>query len=296
MCNLIETTNLTKKYGGLVAVDNVTLSVKRGDIVGLVGRNGAGKTTLIRMLTGLVKPTSGTFAVMPNQVRTDTTVAAIVEKPSIYTDMTAIDNLRAQSMLLGIKQDDEYLRRTLELVGLSKTLRQRVKNFSLGMKQRLAIAMTLVGKPELLILDEPINGLDPQGIHDLREIFIKLNRDFGITIVVSSHILSELSKFATVYFFMERGRLIKQITAEELENFGTKRLRVTVSDTEKAQLILQQFGKVEIVSHDAVELCGDTPATEVLLCLAKEGIAASNIVNVGDNLEEFFIGLVGGAQ
>lgn len=296
MCNLIETDHLTKRYGGVTAVDDVTLTVKRGDLVGLVGKNGAGKTTLIRMLTGLVKPTSGTFALMPNQTRTDTTVAAIVERPSLYTDMTAMNNLRAQSMLLGIKQDDEYLRSTLELVGLNDTLKQKVKNFSLGMKQRLAIAMTLVGKPELLIMDEPINGLDPQGIHDIREIFVKLNRDFGTTIVVSSHILSELSKFATVYFFMDKGKLIKQITADELDSIGTKRLRVTVSDAEKAQLVLQQFGKTEVVSHDTVELYGNTPATEVLLCLAKEGITASNIVNVGDNLEEFFIDLVGGAQ
>jgi len=295
MCNLIETDHLTKRYGSVTAVDDVTLTVKRGDIVGLVGKNGAGKTTLIRILTGLVKPTCGTFALMPNQTRADTTVAAIVERPSLYTDMTAMDNLHAQSMLLGIKQDDEYLRRTLELVGLCAT-RQKVKNFSLGMKQRLAIAMTLVGKPELLILDEPINGLDPQGIHDLREIFVKLNRDLGITIIVSSHILSELSKFATVYLFMDHGRLIKQISAEELDNVSAKRLRITVDNVEKAQQVLQQFGKVEAVSHDAVELYGDTPATEILLCLAKEGIAASNIVNVGDNLEEFFIDLVGGAQ
>ncbi len=294
MCNLIETANLTKRYGSVYAVDDVTLTVKRGDIVGLVGKNGAGKTTLIRILTGLVKPTSGTFTLMPNQTRTDTTIAAIVERPSLYTDMTAMDNLRAQSMLLGIKKDDEYLRRTLQLVGLVAT-KQRVKNFSLGMKQRLAIAMTLVGKPELLILDEPINGLDPQGIHDLREIFVKLNRDLGITIIVSSHILSDLSKFATVYLFMDHGRLIKQISAEELDSVGVKRLRVTVDNVEKAQQVLQQFGKVEVVSHDAVELYGDTPATQILLCLAKEGIAASNIVNVGDNLEEFFIDLVGGA-
>lgn len=296
MCNLIETSHLTKRYGGLTAVDDVTLTVKRGDIVGLVGKNGAGKTTLIRILTGLVKPSGGTFSLMPGQTRTDTTVAAIVERPSLYNDMTSMNNLRAQSILLGIKQDDEYLRRTLELVGLDPSLKQRVKNYSLGMKQRLAIAMTLVGKPELLILDEPINGLDPQGIHDLREIFVKLNREFGITIVVSSHILSELSKFATVYIFMDHGRVIKQISAEELESAGSKRLRVTVDDVDKAKEALQRFGKVEIVTHDSVELYGDTPATEVLLCLSQEGVVTSNIVNVGDNLEEFFIGLVGGAQ
>lgn len=289
---MLSTTNLTKRYGAMRAVDDVTISIEQGSIVGLVGKNGAGKTTLIRILTGLVKPTSGTFSLLPNSHRGNTDVAAIVERPSIYTNMSAMDNLIAQSKLLGIGVDTEYLTKTIELVGLNPASKQIAKKFSLGMKQRLAIAMTLVGKPKLLILDEPTNGLDPQGMHDMRELFVRMNKDFGATIIISSHILSELSKVATEYLFMEKGRIIKHVTADELEKIGQKRIRITVSETGKAKEILSQYGEAEISSPATVDLAGDTPPTQILLALAQNGVTASNIVNIGDDLEEVFIGLV----
>lgn len=292
---MIQTEHLTKTYGLLNAVNDVSISIEKGAIVGLVGKNGAGKTTLIRLLTGLAKPTHGTFKIMPERERRDTSVAAIVERASIHTDLTALDNLRAQSKLLNLPDNDEYLRQTLQLVGLSDT-KQKVKNFSLGMKQRLAIAMTMLGKPELLILDEPTNGLDPEGIHDMRNLFVKLNKDLGTTIVISSHILAEMSKFATEYYFMDKGKVIKHATADELQHLGTKRLKLTVSDTAKAQEVLSQFGKVEIVSASSVELYGETPSTQVLLTLSQAGVTVNDILNVGDDLENFFISLIGGEK
>lgn len=293
---LISTTNLTKKYGSKTVVDNVTLQIERGAIVGLVGQNGAGKTTLIRMLTGLVKPTAGSFELLPNLKRGSCDVAAIVERPSIYTNLTAMDNLKAQSLLLGLKADDEYLKTTLNLVGLDSKLKKPVKNFSLGMKQRLSIAMTLVGKPQLLILDEPTNGLDPEGIAAMREIFVKLNSELGVTLVVSSHILSELGKFATEFYIMDSGKILKRVTADELKDVSGKRIRLTVNDTESALKELTALGDAKICGDNQILLLTDVAITQVMLVLAKAGIEVKNFVQTGDALEDYYLDIVRAAH
>lgn len=293
---LISTTNLTKKYGVKTVVDNVTINIERGGIIGLVGQNGAGKTTLIRLLTGLVQPTSGTFELLPNQTRSSCDVAAIVEKPSIYSNMSAMDNLVAQSMLLGLKVDKEYLTTTLNLVGLDPTLTRPVKNYSLGMKQRLAIAMTIVGKPQLLILDEPTNGLDPQGIADIRELFVKLNTELGVTIVISSHILSELGKFATEFYIMDKGRILKRVTADEIKHLSGKRIRLTVDDVAQAAEALKQYGEVTTVESNQILLTTDEPITQIVLYLAQAGITVRNFVQTGDALEDYYLDIVRNAN
>lgn len=305
MSVLIKTQNLVKRYNDLVAVDDVSITIESGAIVGLVGRNGAGKTTLIRLLTGLAKPTSGSCQILPDQDRLDTSVAAIVEKPSVYTNMSGLDNLTAQSHLLGLDVDQEYLKNTLQLVGLDPTSKKKAGDYSLGMRQRLAIAMTLVGKPKLLILDEPTNGLDPQGIFDMRELFVKINKQFGTTILVSSHILTELGKFATEFYFMERGRIIKHATAEEIALASQKRLRVIVDDAQKAagafaptvaegEQPTEAPTQVKIVSPHVIEIFADIPATQVLLTLAQNGVTATNIVSIGDDLENYYMQLING--
>lgn len=289
---MISTENLTKKYGNKTVVDNVSLTIERGAIVGLVGQNGAGKTTLIRILTGLVSATSGTFSLLPNQIRKTSDVAAIVERPSIYSNLSAMDNLIAQSTLLGLQVDRNYLSATLSLVGLDATLSRPVKNYSLGMKQRLAIAMTLVGKPQLLILDEPTNGLDPEGIADMREIFLKLNHEMGVTIIISSHILSELGKFATEFYIMDKGQILKRVSADELKSVNGARIRLYVDNTEKAIEALKPFGAAEKIGPDQVSIRTDAPITQLILTLAQAEVVVRNFAQSGDPLEDFYLEII----
>lgn len=296
MTTAIRTTGLTKRYFNQIAVNDVNIDIPQGEIVGLVGKNGAGKTTLIRLLTGLVFPTSGTFELLPDASRTDTDVAAVVERPASYKSMTAADNMIAQCLLLGLQPDPDYIERTLQLVGLSSADKKLVKNYSLGMQQRLAIALTLIGKPKLLFLDEPTNGLDPQGIHDIREILVSLNRQMGVTIVVSSHILSELAKFATMFLFMDNGRIVKSVRADELSELSVKHTRITVDNTDLACELLAPLGKTKVFAEHVVDFAGDVPPTTLLLALAQGGVTATNLFNANDGLEEYFLQLTNNAN
>ena len=212
---VLKINGVSKDYGSAHVLDDMSFTVPKGSIFGLVGRNGAGKTTIMRIISGLQKPTSGTIEYGFDNRKLGS-VGALVELPSIYSNASAKDNLIYQYLNLGLKVDDS-IDKLLETVGLANTGKKKAGKFSLGMRQRLGIAMAMAGNPEVLILDEPINGLDPQGIIQIRDMLINLNKEKGVTIIISSHILSELSKLATDFAFVESGRVVKEITAEDLE-------------------------------------------------------------------------------
>ena len=235
---VLETHNLEKRYKEFKALSHLNMHIKKGSIYGLIGKNGAGKTTLIRLICGLQKPTNGSYTIygISNKsqkiMEARKRIGAIIETPSIYLDMTAEDNLKVQYQIIGLPKMDD-LKEILALVGLSKTGEKKAKNFSLGMKQRLGIAISLVGNPDLLILDEPINGLDPEGIIEIRELILKLNQEKGITVLLSSHYLDELSKIATHYGFLDQGSILKEISSQELRQTYKKRVEITVSNVKE---------------------------------------------------------------
>ncbi|MCI8840762.1 MAG: ATP-binding cassette domain-containing protein [Oscillospiraceae bacterium] len=244
---VLVTQGLSKHYKDFKALDNLTMHVPKGSIYGFVGRNGAGKTTLIRLICGLQAPTGGSYALygvdgaQRDIAKVRRRMGAVVETPSIYLDLTAQDNLREQLRVLGVPSDDG-IPELLKLVGLEGTGKKKAGHFSLGMKQRLGIAVALAGDPDFLVLDEPVNGLDPQGIIDIRELILKLNRERRITVLISSHILDELSKLATHYGFIDAGRIVKELSARELEAACRKCLRVQVSDTRILARVLDGMG------------------------------------------------------
>lgn len=252
---VLRTEALTKIYKKQTVVNNVSLCVKKGDIYGFVGKNGAGKTTFIRMILGLAKPDSGSFSLLPgediNSARRKT--GSLVESPALYTNMTARENLRLVCTISG--EDPAQVDDILKTVGLDDTGKKKAGDFSLGMKQRLGIAMALIGDPEFLILDEPINGLDPTGIVEIREILLRLNREQGKTIFISSHILGELEKIATRYGIIAKGKLVEELTAKELaEKCGTETI-IKTDAPEKAAKLLRSFlstDKVEVTSSNTV--------------------------------------------
>ena len=223
------------------------MTVPKGAIYGLVGKNGAGKTTLIRVICGLQEPTAGDYSLYGARLgdkalhRARRRMGAVVETPSLYPDMTAEQNLKLQYRVLGLPED-QGIGELLELVGLSNTGKKKAGHFSLGMKQRLGIAIALCGDPDFLVLDEPTNGLDPQGIVEMRELILQLNRERQITVLISSHILDELSKLATHYGFLDGGRLVRQVTAQEVEAACRKCLRATVTDAPALCFVLDQLG------------------------------------------------------
>ena len=223
-------------------------------------------------------------------------MGAVVETPSIYLDMTAEDNLRQQALVLGLPNYDS-IPEILKLVGLDNTGKKKARHFSLGMKQRLGIAVALIGNPDFIVLDEPINGLDPQGIVEIRELILKLNREHGMTVLISSHILGELSKLATHYGFIEKGHIVKEISAEELEAACRKCVRVEVSDTKTLVRVLDKMKKdYEILSDTEALIYGDLALSALVLALAKENCDLIRSYEQDENLETYFINLVGGGE
>lgn len=299
---VLTTSGLSKRYGKFQALDDLSMHIPKGTIYGFVGRNGAGKTTLIRLICGLQKPTKGAYSIYGVDYtdkligKSRRRMGAVVETPSIYLDMTAEDNLKQQALILGLPSYDS-IPEILKLVGLDNTGKKRVRNFSLGMKQRLGIAVALMGNPDFLVLDEPVNGLDPQGIIEIRELILKLNKEKQITVLISSHILDELSRLATHYGFIDKGRLVKEISAAELEAACRKCIKVEVTDTKALVRVLDTEGlEYEIISDTVANIYGKVNLSQLVLALAKEECELISSHEQDESLENYFINLVGGEE
>ena len=299
---VLTTEALCKYYKHFKALNGLTMHVPKGAIYGIVGKNGAGKTTLIRLLCGLQEPTKGSFCLYGVQnnhkgiQRARRRIGAVVETPSIYLNMTAEENIKEQYRVLGLPSF-EGIKELLDLVGIGDTGKKKAKNFSLGMRQRLGIAIALCGDPDFLVLDEPVNGLDPQGIIEMRELILKLNRERQITVLISSHILDELSRLATHYGFIDNGQIVKEISAPELEAACRKCLRMEVTDLRVfAQVCDSLKLEYQIVSDAMVDIYGTVRITEFVLALAKGGCEVLSVDERDESLESYYVSLIGGAS
>ena len=302
MDEIVTANALSKQYGSFRALKDLSMHVPRGSIYGIVGKNGVGKTTLIRLLCGLQNPTSGEYTLygVLNTSReikkARRRMGAVVESPSAYLEMTAEDNVKEQYRILGLPSF-EGVPELLQLVGLSDTGKKKVKNFSLGMRQRLGIALALAGDPDLLVLDEPANGLDPQGIVEMRELILRLNREREITVILSSHILDELSRLATHYGFLDKGHMVKEISAKELEAACRRCVRVEVTDIKVLSRVLETLGmEYEIRSDQEADIFAKVNITRLVLALHEEGCELLSIREREESLENYYINLVGGGK
>ena len=299
---ILETRSLSKHYGRFKALDGMNMHVPKGAIYGMVGKNGAGKTTLIRLICGLQEPSSGSFTLYGTEnrdkaiVRARRRMGAVVETPSLYPDMTAEDNLKMQYRVLGLPSF-EGIDQLLQLVGLENTGKKKARNFSLGMKQRLGIALALAGDPDFLVLDEPVNGLDPQGIIEIRELILKLNRERQISVLISSHILDELSRLATHYGFIDSGRMVKEIIAEELDTVCRKCMRLVVSDVKPLARVLDSMGiEYNILSPTQADVFARVNLSGLVNALAKEDCELIAAQERDESLESYYVNLVGGVR
>ncbi|MDR3315506.1 MAG: ATP-binding cassette domain-containing protein [Coriobacteriales bacterium] len=296
---ILKTTGLTKTYGQQHAVNQVNMTVHRGDVYGLVGQNGAGKTTLIRLVTGLTLPNSGEIELMGAHTASDlqhvrSRLGSIVESPALYPNLTATQNLETYRLQRGILERD-CVARMLALVGLAGAGKKRFKDFSLGMKQRLGLGLALMSNPDFLILDEPINGLDPTGIVEIRDLIKRLSSE-GVTILISSHILTELAQVSTRYGFIHEGKLLLEVTDRELAERCRRASHITVDDAAHAATVLEgQLGlrDFKVVSATEIRIYDQAlqPA-ELARALFEHGIFVSGLQQLGDNLEEFFTELI----
>ena len=297
---LLQTRNLTKQYGRHRAVDDVNMHIKKGAIYGFIGRNGAGKTTCLKMISGLSTPSYGEIEMFgykgKDLQKVRSRVGCLIEAPGLYGNMSAYDNLNIKCKLTGIKKKG-YIEELLKTVGLDTVGQKKTKHYSLGMKQRLGIALALVGEPDLLILDEPINGLDPQGIVEVRETIQKLAKERGMTICISSHILEELSKIATDYGIIHNGCLVQELTREELMKKCSERIELTLDNPKQAIPVLDDMGfsSYQVIDKEHIlifERLGESASLNMEL--AKAGIPVKVISITSEELENYFLRLTGG--
>lgn len=297
---VLKTDALSKTYKNFKALNGLTMSVPKGAIYGFVGKNGAGKTTLIRLICGLQEPTSGEYSLygIKNSnkeiLKSRRRMGAVVETPSIFMDLSAVDNLKEQYRVLGIPSYDD-IPALLKLVGLENTGNKKAKSFSLGMRQRLGIAIALAGAPDFLVLDEPINGLDPQGIIDIRELILKLNQEHQITVLISNHILDELSRLATHYGFVDSGRMVKEISSEELEATCRKCVHLEVTNVQTLARVLDGM-KIDynIISDKVADVFAKVNVSKLAMALSKENCEVISMQERDESLESYYVSLVGG--
>ena len=298
--DLITTNELCKIYGGKLAVDHVNMHIPESSIYGFVGENGSGKTTIMRLLTGLAEPTSGSFTLfgVNNKDRkiyeVRNKVSAIVETTSLIPSMTARDNMVYQELYLGIKQTEAERMDLLAKVHLGDVGEKKVKNFSLGMKQRLGIALALMNHPKLMLLDEPMNGLDPEGIAELRELLIDLNQKEGITVLISSHILSELEKIASCYGFISHGKILEEVTAEELQDKCRKSVNIKVSDVAASEAVLAKLNIKDYKAYPSgdVRIFENVAINDLVLALSNAGITVLGINSQEESVEDYYLSLI----
>lgn len=300
--SVFEARNLTKKYRGTLALDHINFSLRRGEIYGFIGENGAGKTTTIRLITGLTFPTEGSMSLFGKAGEKElqkqrARIGCMVETPALYRNMTAGQNLEAQRIQRGIP-DRQCIADTLKLVGLSDTGKKTVRHFSLGMRQRLGIAMALLSDPEFLILDEPINGLDPSGIVEIRELMKRLNRERGITLLVSSHILSELYQTATRYILLHEGHVLEELTQQELDEKCKRHIFIQTDDAAKTATTLESAlhtTNFQVMSDGTVRLYDHLDQIkDVAKVLSQAGLLVTGLSLAGDSLEDYFLHKIGG--
>ena len=297
--NVIETSGLTKAFGGKMAVDQFDMHVGQGDIYGFVGRNGAGKSTVMRMLAGLAEPTGGevrVFGSSPCEAGASRRIGALIESPGLYGSMSATDNLMMKALALGLADPKDKVRDLLDLTGLGSVGSKATKNFSMGMKQRLGLALALLGNPDVLLLDEPFNGLDPEGAREIRRLIMRLNDERGITVVVSSHVLEQLGKMATRYGVIREGRMVRELIAAEVDQECSDFLQLEAANPALALAVLQErFAGLRFQSMPggAIRLFGGADAGAVGAALNEEGIAIRGLYAHRRDLEEFFVEMMG---
>lgn len=297
----LQTNELSKDFAGRMAVDHVSIKVNRGDIYGFIGENGAGKTTLMRMVCGLATPTSGDIILFGSKDLSTQRhrIGCTIENPALYSMMTAIDNMDAQRLLLGIR-DKKVCDELLEIAGLSNTGKKKAKDFSLGMKQRLMIALALLGEPEFLVLDEPTNGLDPVGIKEVLDLFQYLNKDKGLTILISSHILGDLEKVATRYGVISGGKMVDEFQADELSSRCGKNLVIHADNLPKTEEIVRRMfadAQIERISENSIRINGHIEdAGHICKKLVDEGIMVNALIPEGETLENYFLKLMKGSN
>ena len=302
---VLQTFDLSKRYKNQWALRKVNMNIEKGDIYGFVGENGSGKTTVIRLLTGLISATEGSCALFgvsdksPEILQARRRIGAIVETPSIYLNMSARDNMQMQSGIYG-SQDENKMKEVLAEVGLLELWESPKKagNYSLGMRQRLGIAMALLGNPEFIVLDEPMNGLDPAGIVEIRELIIKLNCEKGITFLISSHILTELALVATKYGIISKGQLVKEITAEELKKECRPTVFINVKERERLlELISAKLPQETYAATPrGVRIFGEVRLNDLLGSIIQEGIEIDSVNCHESSIEEYYLALIGGAR